>query len=381
MIFQKYYNATEGEGGNYSAERTTVADFFNAPAEAPVETPTNDPADTPAEAPQQSTAPETIPAPAETPAAEQSAPVEVLPADAPAPQAPNTEPAPVIDWRDSIKEVDPTDVLRQVGLHDDLIGLIQHYNTHGNLDAYYEAKVKNWDNVANEDLLREQVQSEYAGVELSAEDLEELVKDKLENTYKQSELLTDNERRLGRLKFQQEMNQIRAARKAEQAKFQVQPIDLSARQREAEAAAQAAKDKQDMELRQLVEKINGSPVIQKLQQERKVSVKAGDAQVTITVDPQVITEASTNLNKLFEGAYDANGHITPAWAETLAFHFGRDSFKKALVDQGKSLGAKELATEQVNPSSRQPAPAEVKTKSLGQNLNEGNFRMIRVSDL
>jgi hypothetical protein len=382
MITKFFYNATEGEGGGAPVvERMTWAELSERfPEESPAETPNDTTNTTPEEiaAPQGSEQVETPQQTGSSPSAADPIAAQTTvdtPLEQPALQE-KTAPAP-ISWQDSIKEVDPSEVLRQVGLSDEMIGLLNHYQTHGNLDAYYEAKVKNWDTVPAEDLLRQQLRSEYAGV--SDDDFEILFQEEINSRYKLAEHYTDEERRVAGIRLQNDANKVRAGLKAEQAKFQVPVKDMTAAQREAAEAQARQAQAQEAQLRQAAENIKQSPAIQKLQQERKVSVKAGDAMLNLNVDPQAILDATLNVNKIFEGAVDEKGQPTTAWIERLAFFLNPDAFKKALIDQGKSLGAKEEITPLVNPSSGQPRPAEAKTLTLAQAFAQ-NSRQVSGSD-
>lgn len=177
----------------------------------------------------------------ETPVVE-SAEVNVDTKDIPIPTTPIIE-APVYDWKKELKAVDRKDVLKELGLDEFTIGMLDYKDKAGDLNPYLEVKSVDYSKMAQEDILKVDMRKANPGMsekalnfkfnkELNAKyylDRDEYPEDSDEAEYGQEQLRLDSEsKRKELIAYQQ---QFKAP--------EVQP-DVATTQRE--AAEQVARD-------------------------------------------------------------------------------------------------------------------------------------------
>lgn len=182
-------------------------------APAVVDTPL--PANQPEPAP-----PAPAPASGETPTPAPAAPATPEPTP---PQIPEpTQPAAVTDWREVLKSQQPDTILKELGFDEQalklaqkfkgidpkVVGLIDHWQTNGDVKPYLEALSVDYSKLSPEDVMRHHLRKDYP--ELSKEDFDILYQDRVTDRYKiDPNLYTDEEVRKGNVLLAADVKRVR----------------------------------------------------------------------------------------------------------------------------------------------------------------------------
>lgn len=122
-----------------------------------------------------------------------------------APVAPTTK---AVDWRDSIKGLPETEVLKTMGYDDKLIGLLNRWKSGGSVKEYLEAASVDYAKMDAEEVMKHHLQKQFG--DLSKEDFEELYRMKVTENYKlDSDMYSEQEVKRGKILLNAEAKQIR----------------------------------------------------------------------------------------------------------------------------------------------------------------------------
>lgn len=314
-----------------------------------------EPAKPPENTTEQTPAPQTDTAPVVTP---------------PVPAAEPTVPI-AIDWRDQIKKVDATDILKELGYDDKMIGFFNKWKTDGNIGEYIRAVSMDYGKMTPEQLMKHQLEQSFP--EFSSEDLEELYQAKVVEHYKlDPNSYSETEVKRGKLMLQADAKAIREDLQRKQ-----QEYILSAKPPApvADTSFQDAEAYREQQRAQYTKYLTANPVTKDLLNSKKLilgegenafNYEVGDPQQILTILQQpeqyaryVFNEDGSPIvdKQLFiaAAAIDHNGIINRL------IKYGRDLGAKSLVDQIEN--AKKPTGEATNQPNAPMTPAEALAKS------------------
>jgi len=296
--------------------------------------------------------------------------------------------APVIpDWKEFVKnpqyrkevhdllEIDEAslNLSKEIAQDEFVKKLVTYRKEHGNVTPFIEAATRDWDKVSPEHLILDDLKKQYS--HLSSEKAEKLAKSDFNQRfiYRDDPNLTEEENRemaeLTGLKLESESAKILNTRKAEQKNFldSVTPIDKSI------AQSKEAKEKMDADLKEFEEFKQGievSPVTSKLFAEKKIVFGEKENSFNYTVDPAIIKEQTLDTNK-FYGNFWENGVFNQAkWNKVVAYTNYMTAVEEGLVNQGRSLGTKNVVEELENTKEQTDKSTKVVKKSLAKSFKE-----------
>lgn len=266
-----------------------------------------------------------------------------------------------LDWKEVLKKVDRKELLKEAGLDDFEIGLLDYRKSTGDLTPYLEVKTKDWDKMNEVAVLRDDLRRKYP--DLSDEDFDLLADKRINQKYllTESELVDEKEVKLAKIELKSEADSIRKKRKEEQQNFKAPELkadDTQAKQQEAQEKAYA----------EYVEGVKKNPATQKLLAEQKLVMGEGNETYNYKVNSAELVEIAENPNKFFGLFGEAGKEKWEDFYATVAYAKNRKQIEKALIDYGKSLAIKESAEELENTSKEEPPKAAPKKETLGQAL-------------
>lgn len=333
-------------------EPVNLADLINAPAPAAPAEPTatvesTEPAAEPAAEPTPTEA--TVP---ETPPTETAQPQATVEPTQAAPQE--------IDWKQVIKDKDKYDVLKELGYDDFIQNLIKYREQNGNVQPYLEQAGRDWDKVPSIELLKSDLQKRYPGV--TGEDFDLLVEEEITHRYKQDEVYDERERRLGKIRMEQDAQRIREAEKQQQKQFvdSFQNID---RQKVEEDQARQQTEQLAAQQKAFENYIKSLPETNRLLADKKLIFGKGSESFNYVFDPASAVDAAIDNSKLFQKVYDTDsqGNKTlnmTKWAKLVAYADDMEGVEAKLINHGKNLGTKELTEKLENPTKKDTKPAQ-----------------------
>lgn len=150
--------------------------------------------------------------PAPAPAvAEPSAAPATPPVETPKPAATTETPKPqdqAADWKKTLKQIPETDILKELGYDDKLVGLLNRWKTGGSITEYLEAASVDYSTMNAEEVMKRHMKQSYP--ELSKEDFEELYRMNVTEHYKlDPDMFTEQEVRRGNILLNAEAKAVR----------------------------------------------------------------------------------------------------------------------------------------------------------------------------
>lgn len=273
------------------------------------------------------------------------APPAAAEANAVAPPAASTvtvpEQATVRDWKQELKNVDPGDVLKELGYDDKMVGFFNKWRTDGNIADYVRAISVDYSKMSPEQLMKHQLEQEYP--EFSPEDLEELYQAKVVDNYKLNpDTYSEAEVKRGKLLLTADSKKIRENLAAKQqeyilsAKPPAPTVDNSAQQREVEM--NEARERYTRSL-------TGNQFTKDLLVNRKLVIGTGDNAFNYEVaDPNALVEMLQHPEQYARHVFQEDG--TPLVDKQLFIAAAAKDMQglvNSLIAHGKSLGAKQVA--------------------------------------
>ena len=289
---------------------------------------------------------------AATAATEAVAPPAAAEVSAAAPPAASTvtvpEQATVRDWKQELKNVDPVDVLKELGYDDKMVGFFNKWRTDGNIDDYIRAVSVDYSKMSPEELMKHQLELEYP--EFPPQDLEELYQAKVVDNYKLNpDTYSEAEVRRGKLLLTADAKKIREGLTARQqeyilsAKPPAHAIDNSAQQREVEM--NEARDR-------YTKSLTGNQFTKDLLVNGKLVIGTGENAFNYEVaDPNSLVEMLQHPEQYARHVFQEDG--TPFVDKQLFIAAAAKDMQglvNSLIAHGKSLGAKQVAVSLENVS-------------------------------
>lgn len=240
------------------------------------------------------------------------------------------------DWRKEIKAVDRKELLKEAGLDEFEIGLLEYRKATGDLTPYLQAKTVDYAAMSPEQLMRLDIKKNNPGMsdasldfkfnkEFSTKyylDRDDYAEDSVEAVYGQEQLRLDSEQK--RKQFAEE-----------QAKFKAPELTPDTGASEREAAKFQLQSKQK-------DAVLNNPVTRQLQSAKVIQFGEGEDSFKFpisNVQPMIDNALSTILNS--DTADFTDAEMTNFY-QAIAFAADREGFLKAYSAHQKSLGKKEF---------------------------------------
>lgn len=325
--------------------------------------------------------PEEVIEPKEEPAAEPAKEEVVTPAAEPVAEQIVQQPV-AQDWRELVKQQDQKEVYKFLDIDEQALSLskelrsdpfvtkvLNYRKEHGNLTPFIEAATKNWDDISDLELLRDDLKRQYPN--LSKEKFEKLAKAEIDRRFLLGEDALEEEVELAQIRLETEGDKIRQLRKKEQQEFldSVKPVDYAAESKRI-ADEKAAEAQKEFEFFRNI--IEAHPVTTKLFTEKNIVLGEGEQTFKYTVNPATIKEKTFDNQRFYNQFWEADSAGNQVfnidrWNRVVAYAENPSQFEKALINHGISLGTKEIVDGDLgNATPPKPTAPQVKQKSLAR---------------
>jgi hypothetical protein len=230
-----------------------------------------------------------------------------------------------------------------------LRGLLEHYQEHGNVEAYLDAKAKNWDNVDTLELLRMRHERENADVDPKIR--EKLFKRELAAKYMVKDDLSEYDKESEDYEIAQELlkrdaNKFRQQLKDEQKKFQLPTKKVD------EPAKEQEKYNPEAYKQELLKVKEVDAFIKSKLLPLGVKGENGDVYGFEAENTDQIIEMMSNDVKFFQTFMKEGKPDLVKQAKVYAFAINPDKYEQELVNLGKTLGQEERLKDQKNTDGR-----------------------------
>ncbi len=265
------------------------------------------------------------------PALSEPAPADPVSAEpAPVQQAVEHQPVTPLDWKE---------VLKQEGYDDYAIGVLEYYKSTGDLAPYLEAKSVDYSKLPDEEILRRDLRVRYS--ELSDDDFELLYKKKVVDQYNLDEVYSEDEQRLGRIELRFAAKEVRDRLIEQQSKFKAP--ERQPQEDQSQAIAE--------QLQQWKSYVDSNPVTQSLLTAKRVSIGDGEQALNFELEnTDSILQSTYDTQKFFGLFTGPDGNVDlNKWFKVVAYANNMNSFERAAINYGKTIGRQETFNEIRNP--------------------------------
>lgn len=265
----------------------------------------------------------------------------------PQPQEPATPAQPqTFNWKDEVKKLNRTEILKELGVTDSAIQVDEHLRNGGKLFDYLHANSVDYNNVSEEDLLKEKYKKQFPN--LTQPEVNRLFVRK----YGVTEDMTEEEKEDRVLQLKADGYTERQARIEEQKKFKIadNPIIHTDEKYEEWKQAQSNYDKTLNEIREFY---NSHPATKTLNESKRVTINFGEGVQPFNFSierPELLTQSLTDGGKMWKQAtYTETGEPDVAKQQLISlfalnphqvlmdvFNYGRKIEERKKVEAGQN---------------------------------------------
>jgi hypothetical protein len=262
----------------------------------------------------------------------------------------NSASAVIGDWKEELKKANPKDILKELGYDDFLAEFAEYRKNGGDAYKYLEARAFDWETVSHQDLILDELKSQYP--HLTEDKVERLYQSK----YKQSDMASDEDREIGLIQLEADAELVRQKRVTEQKQFQ---IPEPARMQEANTQAMY-EEQRKLEIDQsqkIIQFFQEHEATKNLYQSKRVAIDLGDnGKFNFNIDkPENLMSVALDSEK-WQRAISVNpqeadvSKLIPdvAKLQKIALVAMNPNYERDLVNYGKSLGLKAIVEEGQN---------------------------------
>lgn len=281
----------------------------------------------------------------------------------PTTQETTTEPAKAEPAKVEPAKETPTETAKvdppKYSFKDDFIkGAVEYYEKTGDLTPYLQAKTIDFNQMADEDVMRRDLREQYPDVSEKA--FEKLFKQQVVDKFKlDPDQWEEDDIDLGKELLKSEASKLRA-------KYQEWQNGFKAPERETnESQIDTSAEDAQRALEEFAEKTKSSEATKALIESKRIAIKTGDGEFNFEIsDPNQLLEMTIDNSKFFTQFVGAEGNLDYAkWYKTTAYAQNPEMFEKSLINYGKTLGREEITKEIKNPSTN--VVGDVPTESSG----------------
>lgn len=259
------------------------------------------------------------------------------------------------DWRSEFKKADRSEVLKELGFDDKMLGFYNTWLKGENIGNYLKAVSVEYDKMTPEQLIRQQLAESYP--EFSPEDLEELYQAKVVDHYKlDPETYTEAEVRRGKLLLQADAKSIREQLITRQKDFvlNAKPPELPDYRKEAEEQDRKRQEDQDKLIEQYTNQLSSHNATKQLINDKKLTIGEGEDSFNYEIpEPEKALSVLKNPAIWAQNVFNEDG--TPQVEKQLFLAAAALDYKKLATEifkAGKAVGAKQ-ALEPIENASKQ----------------------------
>jgi hypothetical protein len=288
---------------------------------------------------------QSISEPAAEPAAEPTVESSVEPASQPAAE-PVAEPVSKPAENTSFDNPTPEkETAREYKFKDDFIkNVVEFYEKTGDITPYLQAKLVDFNQMSDEEIMRRNLKEQYPDVSEKAFD--RLFKQQVVDKFKlDADEWGEDDSELGKELLKSEASKVRQ-------KYVDWQKGFAAPER-VEDDSQAQEDAEAEEaMKNFESSVKGSELTKKLLESKRITIKDGDGEFAYEL-PEVnaIVDMTLDNDKFFAQFASTEGQVDFAkWYKTVAYSQNPEQFEKSLINYGKTLGRQEVTKEIKNPS-------------------------------
>jgi hypothetical protein len=231
---------------------------------------------------------------------------------------------------------------------DDFIkGVVEYYEKTGDLTPYLQAKLVDFNGMADEEVMRRSLREQYPDVSDKAFD--RLFKQQVVDKYKiDADEWGEEDAELGRELLKVEAAKARQKYIDWQNGFRApEPVQSPVNQEQEQQSAEI-----EQALRQFEQIVKSNPLTNQIMNDKRIAIKIGDSEFNYELgDAQTLVDMTLDNDKFFQQFAAGEGQLDYSkWYKTVAYSQNPEQFEKALINYGKTLGREEVTKEIKNPS-------------------------------
>lgn len=294
----------------------------------------------------------------------------------------NNATAQIIDWKEELKKADKKEILKELGYDDFLAEFAEFRKNGGDAYKYLEARAFDWAQVSAQDLILDDLKLQYP--HLTEDKIEKLYQAK----YKQSDMVSDDEKEIGSIQMEADAENIRQKRINEQKAFQIPAVQESQEVINVRAMLEEQQKLEAEQTQRVLQFFREHDATKSLYESKRVAIDLGDnGKFNFNIDkPENLMSVALDSEK-WQRAVAVNpqeadaSKLIPdvAKLQRLALVALNPNYEKDLVNYGKSLGLKAIVEEgqnarrpigntptQPNESMREAFASRAKVSTLGR---------------
>jgi len=262
----------------------------------------------------------------------------------------NSTNATIADWKEELKKANPKDILKELGYDDFLAEFAEYRKNGGDAYKYLEARAFDWDTVSHQDLILDELKSQYP--HLTEDKVERLYQAK----YKQSDMASDDDREVGLIQLEADAELVRQKRVTEQRQFQI-PDPARAQEANTQAMYEEQRKLEIDQTQKIIQFFQEHEATKNLYQSKRVAIDLGDnGKFNFNIDkPENLMSVALDSEK-WQRAISVNpqeadvSKLIPdvAKLQKIALVAMNPNYERDLVNYGKSLGLKAIVEEGQN---------------------------------
>ena len=262
----------------------------------------------------------------------------------------NSTNATIADWKEELKKANPKDILKELGYDDFLAEFAEYRKNGGDAYKYLEARAFDWDTVSHQDLILDELKSQYP--HLTEDKVERLYQAK----YKQSDMASDDDREVGLIQLEADAELVRQKRVTEQKQFQI-PDPARAQEANTQAMYEEQRKLEIDQAQKIIQFFQEHEATKNLYQSKRVAIDLGDnGKFNFNIDkPENLMSVALDSEK-WQRAISVNpqeadvSKLIPdvAKLQKIALVAMNPNYERDLVNYGKSLGLKAIVEEGQN---------------------------------
>lgn len=276
------------------------------------------------------------------------------------------------NWKDSLKNVDKKEVLKELGITDFAIEMNEHISNGGKAEDYLMAKAIDYSKVSDESIIKDDLRKQFP--DFTAAEIDRLFIRKYPDL--NSDL--EDEKQDALLQLRADAHIKRQQKIGEQSKFKIADTPMMQTSAEFEEW-QKAKEQQPKLLENFRNFYNNHEATKSLNEGKRVAISLGDgiAPFNFNVDhPELITQALTDggviLNKL-TSTKTGEPDVAKQHLITL-FSFNPQKFMQDIFNYGQQMGVrKKVIEEGQNAQKPQAKVAEMNTSTKPTVVGTGTY--------
>lgn len=258
--------------------------------------------------------------------------------------------------KDPAREQEPTPAT--YNFKDDFIkGVVEYYEKTGDVTPYLQAKLVDFNQMSDEEVMRRNLREQYPDVSEKAFD--RLYKQQIADKFKlDADEWGEDDSELGKELLKAEATKARQKYIDWQTSFRAPEPQLDESQKQEEEQMQEA-------LRQFELGVRNNDLTKNILDNKRLSIKVGDGEFNYELSqPESLLDMTLDNNKFFEQFASQDGQIDyERWYLTSAFSQDPQGFIKSIGNYFKGMGREEVAKEIKNPSNN--SVGDVPTEGTG----------------